>query len=888
MKFGKLIKRVMHAPWADKYVDYKSLKQSIKRVSAALEAFLIDHSSDCANNDQSKGRHSIDTTRLNIGRLNFFRSISNEVQKINRFYFEKLDEWEAAFQSIADQSIQQSTSQLTNESRLSEFRSLCDQLDKLRSFVLLNHLAFIKILKKYDKHAHVQMIKQSMQHPNNHSNDQSVLQVYQHLFIDNESASFTVMQSIIQSNNQSNFYASPRLGLLIASVQVQMTQLQQSLNQSKNRSSDQSIHQTIDQQQSNEDTMLIDMNDQVISSTDQSVTQSTKQSIDQSINQMIDPHINQTINQTVNQTVDLIEWTCPICLDVLNMPVILSCSHKFCFGCLVNWSFRSINQSNNQTSSSLIKQSSNPKCPVCRLEMPISPENFSVCSMLDEFLKRFYPNNQPSSESNNQSSSQTEETVAQTATGEFDDDLMGVSKYNNHSHSHSISQSIDQSASQAIEPSSGPSVAHSVNLSVSARQSANLTNQSVNQILHLSDILSVCRPGSYVAFDIDDTLHTNLYAPCLLTTARGVEAYQAILARNPLYKSLTVRQRNSVTRVLQTALDAKRLVESDTAIIVKQLQNSGCRVFGLTKRFANSAAETRRELLTMGIDFVQSNSHSNNQSVTQSNNQSNNQRSNPFPAGRKYFDELTESLLIDGVIYTNGHEKGPVLDRFMSQVLFQRHIDMSSADGSFNQSIKEWSLQCSDQSIDQSTQRSDVHPCASYAPLPINLVFVDDLVENAHSVFGDMTLCQRFGIPIYSCSYHAIKHQTDQLEIEYERQVQSTFNQSNSQHSVHTEMELLQYQVYHLIHQNQVINDHDAKLMVTKLKQKAADDSANQSNHQSISQPPIHTSHSIKQARGYSNGSHTHQFNGSADYSIDSSNKHQTFTDRVEYMEVES
>lgn len=362
-----------------------------------------------------------------------------------------------------------------------------------------------------------------------------------------------------------------------------------------------------------------------------------------------------------------------------------------------------------------------------------------------------------------------------------------------------------------------------------------------------------------------------------MTSSKGVEAYQSIMSRNPLYANLTINQRNAATRVLQKALDSKRLMETYTSMLIHELQKS-CKVFALTKRFANSAMETRRELLALGIDF--------------------NNGSNPFPAGRKYFDELTESLLIDGVIYTNGHEKGPVLDRFLSQVLFQRHLDMSSVDQIFIQSIKEWSQMCHDPSTNQSID----HPCSSYSPLPINLVFVDDLQENAKSVFEDVYLCKRFDIPIYSCSYLPIDQSINQLESEYQFVIQSMVDESNDQsifqHCRHTDMEVLQYQVYHLVHHHEIIGDQQAKITVTKLKHRAAQSTTQSTNRpvSPIKKPAAPTKQiHLHQSTNQSNDepplkmrAGTPSSNQSINQSMDPPIKNHPFSGRVDYMEIET
>jgi len=310
-----------------------------------------------------------------------------------------------------------------------------------------------------------------------------------------------------------------------------------------------------------------------------------------------------------------------------------------------------------------------------------------------------------------------------------------------------------------------------------------------------------------------------------------------------------------VTRVLQRALDSKRLVESDTQLVVKRLQDMGCKVFGLTKRWSDSAAETRRELLSMGMDFA---------------------LSSPFPRGRKYCDECTESLLIEGVIYTNGHEKGPVLDRFLSQIIFVNHLKeekerrlrsaamisppmtpshsdpslfttgQTSSSASLSPSQSQPTSPSSLQSLasmlissfttfksNGNSQMSNARAnhigavgnsnavgklspramaientrnrphnadtaaaaaAAAAATVPVNLIFVDDLHENAQSVHTDLTVASLLSIPIYSCHYTAVRDQTDHAFRDYEMSLRLLCTEYGSDdvvsHSEHTDMEI--------------------------------------------------------------------------------------------------
>jgi len=70
------------------------------------------------------------------------------------------------------------------------------------------------------------------------------------------------------------------------------------------------------------------------------------------------------------------DYSCPICLEVLCNPVVLSCAHRFCWSCL--------------SSSSSWMQA----CPVCMKDHLLEPQNLSVDWLLKQFLQEHFPSSQ--------------------------------------------------------------------------------------------------------------------------------------------------------------------------------------------------------------------------------------------------------------------------------------------------------------------------------------------------------------------------------------------------------------------------------------------------------------------------------------------------------------
>ena len=63
------------------------------------------------------------------------------------------------------------------------------------------------------------------------------------------------------------------------------------------------------------------------------------------------------------------DYSCCICLDVLNMPVVLSCAHRFCYACL-----------------RAASDHEHASCPLCKKETDLDPANFHIDPVLSRFV----------------------------------------------------------------------------------------------------------------------------------------------------------------------------------------------------------------------------------------------------------------------------------------------------------------------------------------------------------------------------------------------------------------------------------------------------------------------------------------------------------------------
>ena len=101
-------------------------------------------------------------------------------------------------------------------------------------------------------------------------------------------------------------------------------------------------------------------------------------------------------------------------------------------------------------------------------------------------------------------------------------------------------------------------------------------------------------------------------------------------------------------------MSRKRGVEPDTVATIKALQAKGVPVFALTARFSSMLQTTKLELASLSLDL----------SLT-----------SPFKAVVR--DTATNALISDGIIFTNANEKGPILNRFLANALFEKHLNGS-------------------------------------------------------------------------------------------------------------------------------------------------------------------------------------------------------------------
>jgi hypothetical protein len=206
----------------------------------------------------------------------------------------------------------------------------------------------------------------------------------------------------------------------------------------------------------------------------------------------------------------------------------------------------------------------------------------------------------------------------------------------------------------------------------------------------ISDLLHTLCPFSYLILDLDETVYLGLYQPCAMMKERGLLRYQQLLG-SPEYSHLSFQEKSRLTRALQAAVASKRPVEKDTISTIQALQARGVPIFALTARYSSMADVTRRELAELGLNF----------SAT-----------SPFPAGRQWRDRETDALYCDGLIFTNANEKGLVLNRFLSSVLFAAHLE-SDPDNLMFANV----LDFPKSTLNNSKNRTVVRPATNSTPI---------------------------------------------------------------------------------------------------------------------------------------------------------------------------
>jgi hypothetical protein len=200
-----------------------------------------------------------------------------------------------------------------------------------------------------------------------------------------------------------------------------------------------------------------------------------------------------------------------------------------------------------------------------------------------------------------------------------------------------------------------------------------------------------CKPSSLIVVDVDETLVMTSNAS-VLTTAEGVKEFQRYI-RNV---QMDLHSKNVLCQKLQAILDRKVACEPITSQVLRQLQGAGCWVLGLTARYSHMSARTNATLSELAIDLS---------------------ANSPLPRNQALQDPDTKALFCNGVIFTNAMDKGDVLNRFLTNVVF-RPLGSEPAPSSYKE-----------------------------------IVFVDDRLDNAQSVLRGLHIATILRLPVYAYHY---------------------------------------------------------------------------------------------------------------------------------------
>lgn len=139
MKFGKRIKSLKVKEWEYGYIDYKGFKKLMKQLGCFQSKSILSN--------QFKQPLALENTYHPIGI--FKNALVAELGKVNSFFLCELVRIETSFDAL----------QLENLDTVVE---LAARIDQLRRFSVLNYLAVVKLIKKFEKNLNVKAKEQIM------------------------------------------------------------------------------------------------------------------------------------------------------------------------------------------------------------------------------------------------------------------------------------------------------------------------------------------------------------------------------------------------------------------------------------------------------------------------------------------------------------------------------------------------------------------------------------------------------------------------------------------------------------------------------------------------------------------------------------------------------
>lgn len=205
-------------------------------------------------------------------------------------------------------------------------------------------------------------------------------------------------------------------------------------------------------------------------------------------------------------------------------------------------------------------------------------------------------------------------------------------------------------------------------------------------------------------------------------------------------------------------------VEDCTVEVVKKLQDMGCTVFGLTSRYSKTAVATKEELLRVGIDLS---------------------LSSPFPNSHLLNDPVTKAACQDGVIFSNGQAKGPVLNRFLEGFVFHHLYKEALANGGFVSNLA--------------------------SRVPAKIIFVDDREQNCLSIHHGLRSAVTFGIQLLTFHYTRVSYNESETEPTVHGNDTSMTDEDDPNNMPWLDRALLKRQLDHLMNTRTMLDDNQAR-----------------------------------------------------------------------------